>query len=123
MKREQSRGMRYWIRHSLYRLVCGIATTAAVVSAGQAQEPAKGGTLVIARPADIFTFDPYNTQDDRSIFTELTLYERLVRLSADGKGVDPELATGMDDRPRRPVRRLQAAQGRDVLRRNAFDGR
>jgi peptide/nickel transport system substrate-binding protein len=86
--------MRYWIRHSLYRLVCGIATTAAVVGAGQAQEPAKGGTLVIARPADIFTFDPYNTQDDRSIFTELTLYERLVRLSADGKGVDPELATG-----------------------------
>ena len=93
MKREQSRGMRYWIRHSLYGLICGIATTAAVVSAGQAQEPAKGGTLVIARPADIFTFDPYNTQDDRSIFTELTLYERLVRLSADGKGVDPELAT------------------------------
>ena len=93
MEREQSRGMRYWIRQSLYRLVCGIATTAAVVSAGQAQDPAKGGTLVIARPADIFTFDPYNTQDDRSIFTELTLYERLVRLSADGKGVDPELAT------------------------------
>jgi peptide/nickel transport system substrate-binding protein len=93
MEREQSRGMRYWIRQSLYGLVCGIATTAAVVSAGQAQEPAKGGTVVIARPADIFTFDPYNTQDDRSIFTELTLYERLVRLSADGKGVDPELAT------------------------------
>jgi len=44
-------------------------------------------------PADIFTFDPYNTQDDRSIFTELTIYERLVKLSAVGKGVEPELAT------------------------------
>jgi peptide/nickel transport system substrate-binding protein len=61
--------------------------------ASLADEPSHGGTLVVARPADIFTFDPYNTQDDRSIFTELTVYERLVRLSADGKGVDPELAT------------------------------
>lgn len=51
------------------------------------------GTLVVARPADIFTFDPYNTQDDRSIFTELSVYDRLVKLSADGKGVEPELAT------------------------------
>lgn len=51
------------------------------------------GTLVVARPADIFTFDPYNTQDDRSIFTELSIYDRLVKLSADGKGVEPELAT------------------------------
>ena len=58
-----------------------------------AQEPMKGGTLVVGRPADIFTFDPYNTQDDRSIFTELTIYERLVKLAADGKSVEPELAT------------------------------
>ena len=57
-----------------------------------AQTPTKGGTLVVARPADIFTLDPYNTQDDPSIFTELTIYDRLVRLSDDGKGVEPELA-------------------------------
>lgn len=55
--------------------------------------PVSGGTLTFARAADIFTFDPYNTQDDRSIFTELQIYDRLVKLSADGKGVDPELAT------------------------------
>jgi len=54
---------------------------------------AQDGTLVVVRPADIFTFDPYNTQDDRSIFTELQVYERLVKLSADGKNVEPELAT------------------------------
>lgn len=52
-----------------------------------------GGTLVVARPADIFTFDPYNTQDDRSMFTQLAVFERLVKLSPDGKGVEPELAT------------------------------
>ncbi len=52
-----------------------------------------GKTIVVARPADIFTFDPFNTQDDRSMFTQLTVFERLVKLSADGKGVEPELAT------------------------------
>ena len=56
-------------------------------------QPVSGGTLTFARTADIFTFDPYNTQDDYSIFTELQVYERLVRLSVDGKGVEPELAT------------------------------
>lgn len=52
-----------------------------------------GNTIIVARPADIFTFDPYNTQDDRSMYTQLTVFERLVKLSPDGKGVEPELAT------------------------------
>jgi peptide/nickel transport system substrate-binding protein len=60
-------------------------------SAG-AETPVKGGTLVVARAGDIFTLDPYNTQDDPSIFTELTVFDRLVRLSADGQGIEPELA-------------------------------
>src|SRR6516164_448811 len=93
MERENIRGMQHRIRHSLRGLLFGVVAAAAVAGPGLAQEPTKGGTLIVARPADIFTFDPYNTQDDRSIFTELTVYERLVRLSADGKGVDPELAT------------------------------
>lgn len=68
----------------------GSSATPAATTAGQ---PVSGGTLTFARTADIFTFDPYNTQDDYSIFTELQVYERLVRLSGDGKSVDPELAT------------------------------
>ena len=75
------------------RLLAAAALVLACAPA-RAAEPPRGGTLVVARPADIFTFDPYNTQDDRSIFTELTVYERLVKLSADGKSVEPELATG-----------------------------
>jgi peptide/nickel transport system substrate-binding protein len=62
-------------------------------SPSMADGPVRGGTLTIGRSADIFTFDPYNTQDDRSIFTELTIYERLVKLSDDGQSVVPELAT------------------------------
>ena len=61
--------------------------------------PVSGGTLTVARTADIFTFDPYNTQDDYSIFTELQVYERLVKLAPDGKSVDPELATGWEIAP------------------------
>jgi peptide/nickel transport system substrate-binding protein len=56
-------------------------------------QPVTGGTLTIDRTADIFTFDPYNTQDDRSIFTEMEVYDRLVKLGADGKTIEPELAT------------------------------
>ncbi|MDR1799602.1 MAG: ABC transporter substrate-binding protein [Bifidobacteriaceae bacterium] len=52
-----------------------------------------GGDLVVDRSADIFTFDPYNTQDDRSIFTEMEIYERLVKLGADGATIEPCLAT------------------------------
>ncbi len=52
-----------------------------------------GKSIVVALMADIFTFDPFNTQDDRSMYTQLTVFERLVKLSADGKSVEPELAT------------------------------
>jgi peptide/nickel transport system substrate-binding protein len=81
-----------------WRAMAGAVLLAAVgvaMAAGPAAsaDPVKGGNLVMARPADIFTFDPYNTQDDRSIFTELTIYDRLVKLNADGNGVEPELAT------------------------------
>src|SRR5262245_28933317 len=79
---------RSW-RIAAFALAGGLA----IASPALAEEPVKGGTVVMARPADIFTFDPYNTQDDQSIFTELTVFDRLVRLTADGKGVEPELAT------------------------------
>jgi len=69
------------------------AAPASAAPSPAAGQPVAGGTLTFARTADIFTFDPYNTQDDYSIFTELQVYDRLVRLSADGRGVDPELAT------------------------------
>ena len=62
-------------------------------SGAAAGTPVRGGTLTVARTADIFTFDPYSTQDDRSIFTELEIYDRLVKLGPDGKSVQPELAT------------------------------
>jgi peptide/nickel transport system substrate-binding protein len=93
--------MKKQVLGAIFRLICpslgGLLVAGGLVMSSAtpslAETPLKGGTLVVARPADIFTFDPYNTQDDPSIFTELTVYERLVRLAADGKGVEPELAT------------------------------
>ncbi len=69
------------------------ATASAVGGSNRATTASAGGTLTMARVADIFTMDPYQTIDDRSIFTDLQMYDRLVKLSKSGKSVDPELAT------------------------------
>src|SRR5262245_60846987 len=50
-------------------------------------------TFTLARNADMLTFDPAVTEDDPSIFVELQVYDRLVKLNASNNGVDPELAT------------------------------
>src|SRR5690348_14571935 len=70
-----------------------IAGTAAAVNSSPKAGPVRGGTLTMARIADIFTMDPVQTIDDRSIFTDLQIYDRLVKLSKSGKAVEPELAT------------------------------
>lgn len=75
-------------------IAMGACVLASCGKQASAPPQAQGGkTIVVARPADIFTFDAFNTQDDRSMFTQLTVFERLVKLSADGKSVEPELAT------------------------------
>ena len=49
-------------------------------------------TITMARNADMLTFDPSSTEDDPSIFVELQVYDRLVKL-ASNNSVEPELAT------------------------------
>ena len=50
-------------------------------------------TITMARDADMLTFDPAATEDDPSIFVELQIFDRLVKLNATNNGVEPELAT------------------------------
>ena len=38
-------------------------------------------TITMARNADMLTFDPSSTEDDPSIFVELQVYDRLVKLA------------------------------------------
>lgn len=86
-----------WMRVALVltlSILLGGTSRAAGWSLGSAPAaPVKGGILTMARSTDIFTFDPYNTQDDNSIFTEATIFDGLVRLGPDGKSVIPALAT------------------------------
>jgi peptide/nickel transport system substrate-binding protein len=71
-----------------------LAVLASSAAAGaRTAAPIRGGTLTMARIADIFTMDPAQAQDDRSIFTVLQIYERLVKLAPNGRSVQPELAT------------------------------
>ncbi len=50
-------------------------------------------TLTMARNADMLTWDPYPTGDDPSIFTQMIVYDRLVKLAPSNRDVQPELAT------------------------------
>jgi peptide/nickel transport system substrate-binding protein len=71
----------------------GTGTPAATGTIETATPPSGGGTLTFARSQDSFTWDIPAILDDPSIFTSLQVYDRLVKLGADGKTVEPELAT------------------------------
>ncbi|HZS86243.1 MAG TPA: ABC transporter substrate-binding protein [Chloroflexota bacterium] len=90
--RAQPRTTRWMRLASALTLTILLAGTSRAAGSAPAA-PVKGGTLTMARSTDIFTFDPYNTQDDNSIFTEATIFDGLVRLGPDGKSVIPALAT------------------------------
>jgi peptide/nickel transport system substrate-binding protein len=101
MKKQSPRSARDSRRPAVYMaaalaaIAVGLAAAATAVGGPQrtAATPTRGGTLTMARISDIFTMDPVQTIDDRSIFTDLQLYDRLVKLSKSGKNVEPELAT------------------------------
>jgi peptide/nickel transport system substrate-binding protein len=102
MKKQSLRSARDSRRPSVYVAAAlaaiAIGLTAAATAVGGPQRtaataPTRGGTLTMARISDIFTMDPVQTIDDRSIFTDLQIYDRLVKLSKSGKSVEPELAT------------------------------
>ena len=62
-------------------------------AAGRATAPRRGGTLVMARVADVETWDPSIPNDNMSIWAHLLVYDQLVQSSSDGKNVVPDLAT------------------------------
>ena len=100
MKRQSLQVIRPSRRRVLYLIatIGALALTTAATAVGGSARPAasapvRGGTLTMARIADIFTMDPVESIDDRSIFTDLQMYDRLVKLTKSGKGVEPELAT------------------------------
>jgi peptide/nickel transport system substrate-binding protein len=58
--------------------------------------PVAGGTLVMARNADVLSWDPIIPTDNPSIWAQLNIFDQLVRVGKDGKSVDPDLASSWD---------------------------
>ena len=85
------------IRETVCRAVsCFAMVLLAIPIAATAPRPAAGAgavTLTMARNADMLTWDPFHTGDDPSIFTQMAVYDRLVKLAPSNTSVEPELAT------------------------------
>jgi peptide/nickel transport system substrate-binding protein len=58
-----------------------------------AQEtPKRGGKLVMARNADVVSFEPVVPSDNMSIWAKLLVFQMLARTTPDGNSVEPDLA-------------------------------
>lgn len=72
------------------------SSSAAGAPATPAGSPVAGGTLVMARNADVLSWDPIIPTDNPSIWAQLNIFDQLVRVGKDGKSVDPDLASSWD---------------------------
>lgn len=71
----------------------GQQTASTDQAATTGNEPKTGGVLRLANPKDVTSFDPIIAVDNVSIWIITNMYDQLVRLSADGKTIEPGLAT------------------------------
>ena len=62
-------------------------------SGGQAEQPKRGGDLIIARAIDTLALDPTTQADNESLWVDEQMYETLYGVTPDGKGLRPWLAT------------------------------
>src|SRR5574338_1330405 len=81
--------MTRWLR---VLLACGLL----VGLAGTAQAVTRGGTLTYARYADSLLLDPVFNDANVDIWILTNLYDTLLQPTADGKDVQPGLATGYE---------------------------
>lgn len=61
-------------------------------SASAAETPKRGGTLTVARIADIVSFEPVVPSDNMSIWAKLLIFQMLARTTPSGDAVEPDLA-------------------------------
>lgn len=77
------------------RLACGLllASASALLLPDAS---ALASTLRLGISADALTLDPIHTNDNPAIWTELLIFDQLVRTGADGKSMEPGLAEKWD---------------------------
>lgn len=73
-------------------LACAAALMSATLPAKAQDEPTRGGTLIVARPADVNTWDPKFTNDNPALWAQHQIFANLVQNSHDGKELLPSLA-------------------------------
>lgn len=69
-----------------------IAATVAAPLLAQEMAPVRGGTLIVARPADVNLWDPKYTNDNASLWAQHQIFANLIQNSADGTELNPSLA-------------------------------
>jgi peptide/nickel transport system substrate-binding protein len=80
-------------RRRLLLLASGIAVAAAInIGAGSLSPAWAEGTFRLAIAEDALTLDPIASSDNASIWTELLIFDQLVRPSKDGTKLEPGLA-------------------------------
>lgn len=72
------------------------AVTALMSDGAVAQTPKKGGKLVVARQADITSWDPKFTNDTLTIQAQQQIFANLIQNSEDGQQLRPALASSWD---------------------------
>jgi peptide/nickel transport system substrate-binding protein len=72
----------------------GLAAGAAPLglSGARAATPTRGGTLTMARVADVISFEPVVPTDNMSIWAKLLVFQMLIRSNQKGDGFVPDLA-------------------------------
>lgn len=81
-------------------LTRGLLTSLALTTAlgyalpglAQEEQPVEGGTLIVARPADVNLWDPKFTNDNDSLWAQGQIYANLLQNSPDGTEIRPWLA-------------------------------
>ncbi len=58
----------------------------------------RGGTLTLGVDQDVISWDGAATSDNGSLWADLNVYDQLVRLTPDAKGLEPDLAQSWDVR-------------------------
>lgn len=79
-------------RLSLSTTILAGALGAALLPATAQDTPVKGGTLVVARAADVVLWDPKFTNDNDSLWAQSQIYSTLLQNSPDGTELQPSLA-------------------------------
>ena len=83
------------------RFALAATLLAGAIAAGvaEAQTPRRGGTLVVARAADVTVWDPKFTNDTVTIQAQHQIYANLMMNSADGRQLTPSLAESYELSP------------------------